>query len=440
MTDADSSQQVERLAVGPERIEQLCLLIVAAIGVVVLTAWWMPWLGARLPGGWSVMKANTSLGMLLAAASLGLSGRVPSAVRRYWGKALGACVLLLAAFTLFEYMRGTTLGLDTWLAEDPTAPLPGRMSPQTAAGLLMVGLCALIVDRHRGPLARFTDLLAVCIATFVLTLAAGYMYGALQIVGASAAVRVSPQTLLCFALLGLVICSRRTVSGPLEVLRGRSMGSRIARITLPLAVLLPFVLASARVYATSTGILGAAAATALALALLCLSAAGLVLVMAWHINRLEKQVLDRSLYRSRQELQESEQRYGELVDQALEGITVRKPTGEFLFVNDSFCRMLGYTRAELLQMNIREVVHPEDAETIAQVQRLQGGNSLHLAKRMRRKDGGIAHVEVSVRRLRDGSFQSTIQDVSEHKLSEERFKAMVEGSPTAMLIDRKSVV
>ena len=140
MTDADSSQQVERLAVGPERIEQLCLLIVAAIGVVVLTAWWMPWLGARLPGGWSVMKANTSLGMLLAAASLGLSGRVPSAVRRYWGKALGACVLLLAAFTLFEYMRGTTLGLDTWLAEDPTAPLPGRMSPQTAAGLLMVGL------------------------------------------------------------------------------------------------------------------------------------------------------------------------------------------------------------------------------------------------------------------------------------------------------------
>ena len=132
--------------------------------------------------------------------------------------------------------------------------------------------------------------------------------------------------------------------------------------------------------------------------------------------------------------EESEQRYAELVDQALEGIAVRKPGGEFLFVNDTFCRMLGYPRADFLRMNIKDVVHPDDAETIAQAQRLNNGGSLHLEKRMRRKDGSTLHVEVSVRRLQDGNFQSTIQDISERRHSEERFRVMVEGAPNAMVM------
>lgn len=132
--------------------------------------------------------------------------------------------------------------------------------------------------------------------------------------------------------------------------------------------------------------------------------------------------------------EESEKRYAELVDQALEGITVRKPDGAYVFVNDTFCRMFGYTRAELLHMGIRDLVHPEDLETVEQVERLNSGRNLHVAKRMRHKDGHTVHVEVSVRRLHDGNFQSTIQDVSESKRSEQRFRTMVEGAPNAMIM------
>ena len=120
---------------------------------------------------------------------------------------------------------------------------------------------------------------------------------------------------------------------------------------------------------------------------------------------------------------ESERRYAELVDQALEGITVRKPSGEFLFVNDMFCRIVGYTRAELLRMNIRDVVHPEDAETIEQVERLRSGDNLRLEKRMRRKDGHVVYVAVSARRLQDGNLQTTIQDISDHKRAEQAREA-----------------
>ena len=131
---------------------------------------------------------------------------------------------------------------------------------------------------------------------------------------------------------------------------------------------------------------------------------------------------------------ESEQRYQELVEQALEGILVRRHSGEFLYVNPAFCRMLGYSSVELLGMGIRDVVHPDDVGTIDRVQGLNPGQGARVEKRMRHKDGHAVHVEVSAHRLPNGDIQSTVQDVSESRRAEERFRTIVEGSPNAMLI------
>jgi len=138
---------------------------------------------------------------------------------------------------------------------------------------------------------------------------------------------------------------------------------------------------------------------------------------------------------------ESERRYAELVDQALEGIMVRRPDGRLVFVNESFCRMLGYSRQEMLELTIRDIVHPEDAETIAQVQKLEAGGHLHLQKRMCRKDGQAIHVEVNAKRLHSGDIQTTVQDVSERKHAELRFRSMVEGAPNAMIMtDQRGMI
>jgi PAS domain S-box-containing protein len=124
--------------------------------------------------------------------------------------------------------------------------------------------------------------------------------------------------------------------------------------------------------------------------------------------------------------QSSERRYAELVDQALEGIMVRKPTGEIIFANDMLCSMLGYSRAELLCMSIRDVVSEEDADTIEQVQRLSKGGTLRLERHMHHKDDGDVYVQVSTRKLNDGNFQSTILDVSERKKDEARAGSYME--------------
>ncbi|HEY1992143.1 MAG TPA: PAS domain-containing sensor histidine kinase, partial [Gammaproteobacteria bacterium] len=129
---------------------------------------------------------------------------------------------------------------------------------------------------------------------------------------------------------------------------------------------------------------------------------------------------------------ESERRYAELVEQAQEGISVRRPSGEFVFVNDTFCTMLGYARGELLELRIQDVVHPDDRETIVQVQQLGHAGHLRLHKRMLRKDGAVIHVEVSAKRLRGGDIQSTVQDVTERKLAQQRYRDLVEQAADAI--------
>lgn len=424
----------DRIQGGLGRSVSLLLLAVALISALILCAWWIPALTHHLPDAWHLMKANTALGMLLAAGGLAASdGTAGFALRRIQG-ALGACLLLLAILTLFEYLGHATLGVDTWLAADPGSPLPGRMSPQTAIGFAMLALAVLTVECHVGAAAIAADCVAIAIAAFALMLTAGYAFGALRVYGTSEAIRVSPQTLLCFVLLGLVVCMRRSGSGPLKVLRGQGIGSRIARIAVPAAVLLPFVLASARSYVIARSALDPNTAGAFTLTVLCMISAGLVLYLARHINLLESQVLGHSLKRSREALQLSDQRYEELVDQALEGILVRRHSGELLYANEALCSMLRYSRAELSSMSIQDLVHPEDQETILEVQSLDRGEALRLQKRMRRKDGQVLDVQVSARRLVNGDVQSTVQDVTESRRAEERFRSMVQGSPNAMLM------
>ena len=47
-------------------------------------------------------------------------------------------------------------------------------------------------------------------------------------------------------------------------------------------------------------------------------------------------------------LQESEARYRRLVENMNEGLTVMNTQGEFIYVNDKLCEMLGYSQEEIV--------------------------------------------------------------------------------------------
>ena len=274
--------------------ESICLAVATLIAATVLFAWLMPAVGSALLDGWSLMKANTALAVLLCTASLTLKQRKrPGLVLA--GRACASVVVLLATTALFEHWSGRSTGLDTLLAADSGSPAPGRMALQTASCFILLGL-PLIVERTRHDLlGRFLDLLNLALVMLILVLIAGYIFGAANLVGQSSAIRMSPQTLICIVLLTFVQTSRLASYGLLSVLVGMGIGSQAARIMLPSSLALSYLIIGAGKGLLASGILTlpyAAAVTASGMAVLLLM---LVVLLARKINALEAELREMSL-------------------------------------------------------------------------------------------------------------------------------------------------
>ena len=82
------------------------------------------------------------------------------------------------------------------------------------------------------------------------------------------------------------------------------------------------------------------------------------------IQKLEKKVLD--LEKANKMLNESEQKYRELVDNANDAVIVIEPTGYLRFVNPKFCEMVGYTMEEAKKLHFSTLIHPEDVAIVTE--------------------------------------------------------------------------
>lgn len=135
----------------------------------------------------------------------------------------------------------------------------------------------------------------------------------------------------------------------------------------------------------------------------------------------------------------AEDRHRAILKGALDGFWVSDMEGRLLQVNDSYCRMVGYSNEELLAMSIPDI---EDVETPEETAR-------HLKKvaeqvydrfetRHRCKDGTVIDVEISANYLdvEGGQVFVFVRDVTERKLAEEaleyserNYRMLVESIP-----------
>jgi PAS domain S-box-containing protein len=126
-------------------------------------------------------------------------------------------------------------------------------------------------------------------------------------------------------------------------------------------------------------------------------------------------------------LRKSEQRFRGYFELGLIGMTITLPDKGIAEVNDKFCEILGYERAELLRKTWQELTHHEDlAADLAQFERLVIGeiDGYTLDKRFIRKDGTVVHTIISVRCVRtaDGAIDhvvALVQDISKRKRAED---------------------
>lgn len=152
-------------------------------------------------------------------------------------------------------------------------------------------------------------------------------------------------------------------------------------------------------------------------------------------------------------LRASERQLRTIFDAASVGMAQADPhSRRLLRVNGRFCRMLGYSEAELLQMEVGQTTHPEDREMDRRLfeQVAQGELSeYHVVKRYRRKDGSAVWVSLNVSAVRDREGKPVrmvafVEDITQRLAGEEERRrlavAMDQAVESIVITDPEGVI
>jgi diguanylate cyclase (GGDEF)-like protein/PAS domain S-box-containing protein len=168
-----------RLASLFELFPRAVAVVVAVGGVLVLSGWFFD--VATLKGvmpGWTLMKANTAMAMVLCGVALWATQAAEVRVWRVIGRVCSAIVLLLGLLTLAEYLSGRDFGIDRLLIREITnlpGDIPGRMALNSALSFSAVGAALLLLNREKG--GYITGIHALLLVPFVAAGSALIGYG-----------------------------------------------------------------------------------------------------------------------------------------------------------------------------------------------------------------------------------------------------------------------
>ena len=118
---------------------------------------------------------------------------------------------------------------------------------------------------------------------------------------------------------------------------------------------------------------------------------------------------------------QSEKEYKTLIETTMDGFWLNDLQGRILDVNDAYCRLVGYSRDELLSMSIPDLEAVERQEdTRAHIEKLLSSGYDRFETKHRHRDGHLLDVEVSANFLpvADGRLLAFVRDIGERKQAE----------------------
>ncbi|MEP6584791.1 MAG: PAS domain S-box protein [Ginsengibacter sp.] len=133
-------------------------------------------------------------------------------------------------------------------------------------------------------------------------------------------------------------------------------------------------------------------------------------------NSSEKPVLANH----QQEVNNCNDSYHALFEQATDAIMVTDFHGNFIDVNSSICTMFGYTKQELLLLNVKTLL---DAEILQlnplRFDLLSNGENIFNERKMVHKNGAAIYVEANAKKFMENRVMVIARDITERKKVEE---------------------
>ncbi len=162
--------------------------------------------------------------------------------------------------------------------------------------------------------------------------------------------------------------------------------------------------------------------------------------------KLEHEIEER--IKTETELRKSEERYKTILALAPEAFFHGNPTGDFIDVNEKSEELTGYTREELLSMNMKDLFPKQVLESQPlRYDVLNTGTSLTRQRAMQRKNGEQIIIEMSSRSMPDGTYQCFAKDITEQlrakealNKSESRLRMFFECSQEGLIFHDKGIV
>lgn len=120
----------------------------------------------------------------------------------------------------------------------------------------------------------------------------------------------------------------------------------------------------------------------------------------------------------------NEHKFNALFVQASDGIFIADKNRNYIEVNENACKMLGYSRKELMKLNLEDIVLHEDLENLSfRFNETNLGNNVLIQSSLVRKDGSVIPVEISGKLVSDSRMVIIARDISERKMIEAELNA-----------------
>ncbi len=393
MSDKTELATLEPEVAAPDELLRnlpiICASVGVTVGILVLIGWSLQIEAlTRILPGFVAMNPATAVVLTLSGFALWMSP-----AKNMFAQGAALAVMAIAGAKLIQLIAGFPTGVDQMLfstaIDNMTDGLPNRMAPNTALALFLLGGSILSNTLENRRLQLVAQLSAAGAATIAMFALIGYVLSIGHLYGIKAFIPMALHTAICILFLAIGSLSKRPTI-LITILRDRGPAGSLARMVLPLSVLVPVAVGMARLagqragfYGTEVGVALQVFANVVVLFLLLLGSA-IALYRSDRARRIREVAVARS-----------EEQY-RLAEKVAHVGHWRLDVGKSVSWSDEVFHILGIAKEQGVPDNteILDLYHPEDrAETRSELAHaLKTGEGWKNTRRVVRPDGEIRSV------------------------------------------------